>query len=91
MKAVNILKLILSLKKLMKIKENDIVYEKAGLKISIKDIFNGDKLIEIETVEEDENLNTVDKLKQKVNELNIPIDITDYFVKKAEIELEKIL
>ncbi len=77
--------------KLMKIKENDIVYEKTGLKIAIKDIFNGDKLIEIETVEEDENLNTVDKLKQKVNELNIPIDITDYFVKKAEIELEKIL
>lgn len=77
--------------RLMRIKENDIVYEKEGLKIAIKDILNGDKLIEIETVEKDENLNTVDKLKQQVNELNIPIDITDYFVKKAEIELEKIL
>lgn len=78
-------------KTLMRIKENDIVYEKDGLKIAIKDILNGDKLIEIETVEKDEKLNTVDKLKQQVNELNIPIDTNDYFVKKAEIELNKIL
>lgn len=40
-------------------------------------------------MEEDENLNTVDKLKQKVNELNIPIDITDYFVKRQRLNWRK--
>lgn len=28
---------------------------------------------------------------KKIDELNIPVDKSNYFVKKAEIELEKIL
>ena len=75
-------------KKVMNVKENDIVYEKDGLQIAIKDIVNGDKLIE---VEENETLDTIDKLKHKIEELEIPIDTNDYFVKKAEIELKKVL
>lgn len=78
-------------KELMNIKENDIVYGKDGLHIAIKDIENGDKLIEVETVEGNVELDTINKLKEKLNELQIPIDTNDYFVKKAEIELRKIL
>lgn len=77
--------------KLMKIKENDIVYEKNELKIAIKDIKDGDQLIEVETVKGNSELDTIDKIKQKIKELEIPIDTNDYFIKKAEIELSKVL
>ena len=73
---------------IMNIKEEDIVYEKDGFELAIKNINNGDKLIEIEETEE---LNTIEKLIQKVNEIGIPIYTDNYFVKKAEIELDKIL
>lgn len=77
--------------KLMNIKENDIVYEKNELKIAIKDIKDGDQLIEVETVNGNSELDTIDKIKQKIKELEIPIDTNDYFIKKAEIELSKVL
>lgn len=83
----------LGYKELMNIKENDNIYGKGGFQIAIKDIINGEKLIEVETVENDPELDTTEKLKEKINELQIPIDTdtNDYFVKKAEIELKKIL
>lgn len=79
---------VIGYKAIMNIKENDIVYGKDGLNLAIKDIENGEKLIEVECSKE---LDTVEKLKQKINELQIPIETNNYFVKKAEIELEKIL
>ena len=78
-------------KEILNIKENDVVYEKDDFKIAIKDVINGDNLIEIETVKNNIELDTIEKLKVKLNELQLPIDTNDYFVKKAEIELEKIL
>lgn len=78
-------------KEIMNIKENNLVYGKDGLKIAVKDIQNGDKLIEVETDEKNEELNTIQKLKDKLNELQLPLDMSDYFVKKAEIELQKLL
>ncbi len=75
-------------KEIMNIKEDDIVYEKDGFELAIKDIKNGDNLIEIET-EEKKDLDCIEKLIQKVNEIEIPIYTDNYFVKKAEIELEK--
>lgn len=75
-------------KEIMNIKENDIVYEKNGFELAIKDIENGDNLIEIE---EKDELDATEKLIQKVNEIGIPIYTDNYFVKKAEIELDKIL
>lgn len=75
---------------IMVIEEDDIVYEKDGFKLDVKNIKNGDKLIEIET-EKNSNFDTIDKLKIKVNELKIPIYTNNYFVKKAEIELKKVL
>ncbi len=71
----------------MEIVENDIVYEKDGFQLAIKDIKNGAKLIEIET---DEKYDTIDKLKMKLKEIKIPVDENDYFVKKAELELDKV-
>ena len=73
---------------IMKIKEIDYIYKKDQLQINIKDIQNGDKLIEIE---ENEQLDTIDKIKEELEKLNIPIYTNDYFIKKAEIELKKIL
>ena len=78
-------------KKLMKIRENDIVYGKEDLKIAIKTLEDGNILLEVETIENNNSLNTVDKLKQKIIELDLPIDKSDFFVKKAEIKLKKIL
>ena len=75
----------------MEINEFDLVFEKKGLKIAIKDIENGDQLLEIETVKDNIELDTIEKIIQKIEELKIPIDKNNYFVKKAEIELEKIL
>ena len=75
-------------KELINIKENDIVYEKDDLHIAIKDIENGDKLIE---VEENKKYDCVDKLIDELKKLKLPIYSIDYFVKKAEIELRKIL
>ena len=77
-------------KEIMNIKEDDVVYEKDGFQLAIKDIKNGDNLIEIET-EENENLDNIEILIRKVNEIDIPIYKDNYFVKKAEIELNKVL
>lgn len=86
----NILKAI-GYKEIMKITEQDIVYSKDELKIEIKDIENGDNLIEIETLDSNEEINTIEKLKQKIERLDIPIDKSNFFVKKAEIELKRVL
>ena len=86
----NILKAI-GYKEIMTIKENDVVYSKDGINIQIKNILNGDNLIEIETIDDNNKFDTIEKLKQKISELNIPIDERNFFVKKAEIELKKVL
>lgn len=78
-------------KEIMTIKEKNIVYGKDDIRLAIKDIENGENLIEIETVENNPELDTTEKLKVMINELQIPIDTNDYFIKKAEIELKKIL
>ena len=77
-------------REIMSIEEDNIVYEKDGFELAIKDIKNGEKLIEIET-RENEKLDTIEKLIKKVNEIGIPIYTDNYFVKKAEIEFEKTL
>ena len=81
----------LGYKELMNIKEDTIVYGKGQLEIAIKNIENEDKLIEVETIENNKDYDTTDKLKQMIRELNIPIDEGDFFVKKAENKLKKIL
>lgn len=81
----------LEYKDIMTIREKTIVYCKNELKLAIKNVENGDNLIEIETIEDNPELDTTDKLKEKINELHIDIDTKDYFVQKVEIELNRIL
>lgn len=78
-------------RQIMQIKENDVVYKKGNLEIAVKDIENGDKLLEIETVSGNSELDTVEKLIQALNNLKLPISTDTCFVKKAEVELDKIL
>ena len=73
---------------IMNIKESDVIYFKDELELAIKFIENGNTLIEIET---NENFETVDKLKKLVKELEIPIENSNYFVKKEEDALNKLL
>ena len=65
---------------IMNIKEIDTIYQKEGIEICVKDIINGDKLIEIE---ECEKFDTIDKIKQELERLNLPVDTNDYFIKKS--------
>ena len=75
----------------MNVIENDIVYGKDDFEIAIKDIENGDNLIEVETVSSNSNIDTIEKLKNQIIDLEIPVDTSNFFVKKAEIELDKII
>lgn len=77
--------------RLMNIKENGIIFTDGEFEIQVKDVIGGDKLIEVELIEDNEKFNTIDKLKNEINKLNLPIDKSNYFVKKAEIELVKIM
>ena len=82
---------VIGYKEIIRIKEKDITYERDGFKVSLKDIENGDKLIETDIVLENDRLNTVEKLNKKFEEYEIPIYTDNYFVKKAEVELKKVL
>lgn len=75
---------------LINIKEDDIEYKKDDLRLAIKMVKNGDLLIEIET-EPNTEYDTIDKLKEAVKKLEIPILPNEYFIKKAEVELNKLL
>ena len=56
----------------------------------MKFIENGDFLIEIET-EENTEWNTIDKIIKIIEELELPIEKNNYFIKKAENTLNKLL
>lgn len=75
-------------KEIMKISEKDYVYEKDGFNLAIKKIENGDLLME---VEENEVFDSIEKIKERLSELDLQICTDDYFIKKAEIELNKVL
>ena len=77
-------------KELMEIDEDDICYSKDGLGLVLKNVRNGDNLIEVETIEE-EGLSTAEDLKEKVLELRLPIDRSNFFLLLAEEELKKII
>lgn len=78
-------------KKIMNITEEDYGYQKNEMILMTKDIKNGDKMIEAETQVDNEDFNTIHKLKEKLKEEELPLDFDDCFVKKAEVELNKIL
>lgn len=73
---------------IMNIKESDIIYYKNDFELTIKFIKNSNTLIEIET---GSKYDTIDKLINKVKEIKLPIEENNYFVRKAEEELTKVL
>lgn len=75
---------------IMNIKEDDIVYSKDGFELAIKYIENNDILIEIETVH-NTKWDTIEKIRKTISEINLPVEKDEYFVKKAENELNRIL
>ena len=77
-------------KSVMNISEKDICYSKDGLKLAFKNIKNGDILMEVET-QDIEGFRTTKELKEKVLKLNLPIDTSNFFVKKAEVELGRVI
>lgn len=75
---------------IMNIKENDIIYHKNGLELALKFIENSDILIEIET-EPNTEWDTIEKIKEILSQIDLPIEKDEYFIKKAENELNKVL
>ena len=75
-------------KKILNIVEEDFTFEKNGKFKKTKSIENGDNMIEVETQEE---YDTINKLKSWIISEEFNLDYSNYFVKKAEIELNKVL
>ncbi|MCR5147294.1 MAG: hypothetical protein K6B70_08180 [Clostridia bacterium] len=77
-------------RQVLNIKENDIVFSKDTLELAIKDIVGGELLIEVET-EPNTEFDTIEKLKETIKKLELPIQDNEFFVKKVEVELNKVL
>ncbi len=75
---------------IMNIKEKDIIYFKEDFNIILKIIENEDLLLEIET-KENTAWNTIPNIIKILRDLDLPIDNNNYFVKKAENMLNKLL
>lgn len=73
---------------IMNIIEDDIIYYNDKIELAIKDIYNGDLLIETET---NNNITTIEELKEIIESLEIPFEKDNYFLKKAEERLGKVL
>ena len=73
---------------IMNIIEDDIIYYNDNIELAIKDVYNGDLLIETET---NNNIKTIEELKEIIERLEIPFEKENYFVKKAEERLRRIL
>ena len=78
-------------RKIMNIIEEDYEYKKDNFSFITKNVKNGDKMIEVETEANNSSMDTIDKLKKFLESENLPLDYSDLFVKKAEVELDKIL
>ena len=73
---------------IMNIIEDDIIYYNDEIELAIKDVYNGDLLMEIET---NNNTTTIEELKEIIESLEISFEKENYFVKKAEERLGKVL
>ena len=91
-KAVNFMESI-NYKKLFKIYDKCIVYANDQTELVVQLV--NDEYIFIEMESECEYINkiykNVDELKEDINRYNLPIDNSNYFVKKAELILKKTL
>lgn len=76
--------------KTIRLIEDDLIYKYDGVGIVVKDVLDMGLLIEIET-RENTDYDTIEKLKELVDYLEIPIMKNEYFIKKAELALSKII
>ena len=74
-------------KELMCIREKHYSYEKNNFKIIVKVSNENNILIEAEI---NDSYKSIEELKKEINHSNIPFDINNYFVKKAEEKLNMI-
>lgn len=65
-----------------------ILYINDKIELAIKDVYNGDLLIETEI---NKNVITIEELKGRIERLEIPFEKDNYFVKKVEERLWKLL
>lgn len=79
--------LAIGYKELMKTMELHIAYIKDDTLLVVKDTKNLGIVLEIE---KSKKYNTIDKLIQLLKSMNLSVDLTNLFVKKAEEELDKI-
>lgn len=77
-------------KTIMYIVEEDYEYSNGEITFATKDIKDGLKLIEVET-RFNSKYNTIDKIINYLKDKKMPLDFSDCFIKKAEIELSKVL
>lgn len=91
-KAINFMKSI-NYKELFKIYDKCIVYANEETELIVQLV--NDKYIFIEMEAECEHINrrynSIDELKEDLNRYNLPINNSNYFVKKAELILDEIL
>lgn len=81
---------IMGYREIMNIYETDKVFSKDKVQFAVKDIRDGDNLIEME-IGFNEGCNSLEDVIEKINSIDIPIYTDDYFIQKAEYELDKIL
>ena len=72
-------------KELIKVVDYIDVYEKDGLEINVEEVNNKYLFIEIE---ENKKYNSIEKMKEALEQTNINYDKSNYFVKKAKIIFE---
>ena len=77
-------------KEIMNIKENSMAFKNDILSFALKDIENGDLLMEFE-LDEKCACSTMEELKSEIIKASFPILKDEFFIKKAEICLDKIL
>jgi len=87
--AISFLKAI-GYKELMNIKENSIAFSNNDIEFALKDIVGGNLLMEFE-LDGNDSCDSMDDLRKKILSIGFPIDTSDFFVKKAELHLDKVL
>ncbi len=78
-------------KTIMNITEEDYGFAKDGMYITTKDVKNGDNMIEAETQYDNSKYDTIEKVLKWLEKENLSLDFSDLYIKKAEVELNKIL
>ena len=71
---------VIGYREILRIKEEDSVYGKDGFQLAVKNISGGDILIEAE-IGENVGISTINELKRKMIEEEIPIFTDDFFVR----------